>query len=85
MVTGGAFACHDGVGMLVLGCSFWGGAWGLMAGSVHSVSVGVQALAGGVTSRCFHLSRLYIRGCVSIILGVLWLGLRGVAVCLLVS
>ena len=56
-----------------------------MVGSVHSVVVGVWALAGGVTGRCFHLSRLYLRGSVSIILGVLWLGLRGAAVCSLVS
>ena len=49
-------------------------------GSVHSVAVGVQALAGGVTGRHFHLSRLYLRGYVSIVLGVLWLGLRGAAV-----
>ena len=32
MVTGGAFMHYDGVGMLVLGCSFWGGSLGAHSG-----------------------------------------------------
>lgn len=87
VVTGGAFVLCDGLVCWFLRWFFFflGGGLGAFGEQCLLCCSGCAGTGGGVTGRCFHLSRLYLGGCVNNALVMLWLGLRGVTVCLLVS